>query len=128
MDDNKSLTILQALADGANPFTGEGFPGDSVYQDPRLIRALFAAVQSLEQAAGRRSTRKDLPPNTGKKWAQEEEQKLAVGFESGRSIEELAVVHQRTYGSIEARLAKIGKIELPPEKLRFHQARKSQNP
>lgn len=36
MDVKAAMTILKALADGANPFTGEVFPHNSVYQHPSM--------------------------------------------------------------------------------------------
>jgi hypothetical protein len=36
-DVNTALTILKALADGANPFTGQVFPHNSVYQHPQVV-------------------------------------------------------------------------------------------
>ncbi|MEE8157556.1 MAG: hypothetical protein V3T51_05320 [Gammaproteobacteria bacterium] len=121
MDDEKTLDILKALADGVNPYTGEEFPRDSLYQDPRTVRALLRATQVLEFPGARRAARSDLPANTGKKWSTEEEQQLAAAFDTGKSIKALAELHKRTYGSIEARLAKLGKIELPEEQLRYRQ-------
>ncbi len=121
MDDEKVLEILKALADGVNPFTGEELPPDSLYQDARTVRALLRATQLLEFPSARRAARPDLPANTGKKWSPEEEQQLAASFDAGKPIKELAEIHKRTYGSIEARLAKLGKIELPEEQLRYRQ-------
>jgi hypothetical protein len=46
---SEGVRILQALADGADPDTGEVFPTDSPYQRPQVVRALMAAVRALER-------------------------------------------------------------------------------
>lgn len=51
MDAAQALRIVSALANGANPNTGEVFPPDSPYQSPNIIRALFLAVQALERSS-----------------------------------------------------------------------------
>jgi len=51
VDDRQALAIVTALANGANPVTGEIFPADSPYQAPDVIRALFAAQRALESRA-----------------------------------------------------------------------------
>ncbi len=127
MDDEKVLDILKALADGVNPYTGEEFPPDSLYQDPRTVRALLRATQVLEFPRAHKAARSDLPANTGKKWSPEEEQQLAAAFDTGKPIKALAELHKRTYGSIEARLVKLGKIELPEEQLRYRQRQEASN-
>ena len=43
-----AIQIIQALADGVDPQTGEALPEDSPYQNPLTLRALFAAIRSLE--------------------------------------------------------------------------------
>lgn len=46
-DKECSLEILQALADGVDPVSGEMFPPDSPYQQPEVIRALFYGVLDI---------------------------------------------------------------------------------
>jgi len=48
---NRHLEILQALAAGTDPITGEVFPADSPYNQPEIIRALFFAISQLEALA-----------------------------------------------------------------------------
>jgi hypothetical protein len=48
MDVQQALSIVTALAHGANPQTGEVFASESVYQSPEVIRALFVAQRALE--------------------------------------------------------------------------------
>ena len=44
MERQQALTILNALANGVHPATGEVFAADSAYQHPDTVRALFEAV------------------------------------------------------------------------------------
>jgi hypothetical protein len=111
MDENKALTIVSALANGVNPATGELFPGDSPYQAPDVIRALFSAVRVLEVRVQRRTrARNDTFGNAGKPWNDEEDQRLLAEFDNGRPLAELASLHGRTHGGIQARLERHGRL------------------
>ena len=115
MEKEHALKILNALANGVHPATGEVFAADSAYQHPETVRALFEAVRALEGArpsptgAGERRTA-DVPANTFVRWTPEEEERLAAGFDAGRNSAELAKLHNRSRAAIEARLLKLGKI------------------
>ena len=52
--------IIDTLAQGIHPVTGEAMPEDSPYNAPRVIRALFAVSQALQGKAAR--VRRGLPP------------------------------------------------------------------
>ena len=43
-----ALRILNALANGIHPATGEKFGADSPYQHPDTVRALFEAMRAVE--------------------------------------------------------------------------------
>lgn len=114
MDKEHTLKILNALANGVHPATGERYSADSPYQHPDTVRALFEAVRAIEGArAPAASDRRpsQLPGNAGLRWDSEEEQRLAEGFDAGRTVEELARAHNRTRAGIEARLVKLGKLD-----------------
>ena len=98
--------ILQALADGHDPRTGEVFPDDSPYQRGDVVRALYVALKSL-------STR-SRPPSHGRAWDADEDRRLADAFKAGVSGRDLASVHGRSTASIEARLFKLGLVPSPP--------------
>lgn len=53
-DKNRHLEILQALAAGTDPVTGEIFPADSPYNQPEIIRALFFALDELRASSRKR--------------------------------------------------------------------------
>ncbi len=114
MQTSEALKIIQALADGVNPITGEVFLDDSPHQHPQIIRALFAAAKSLEKLEKneeRQKRERDLPENAGKAWDAEEDKLLCAGFDAGMTIIQLAQKHKRTNGSIQSRLVRLGKIE-----------------
>lgn len=115
MERSRTLTILNALANGIHPATGEQFPADSPYQHPDSVRALYAAVRAVEgaRADAMPHERKpaSAPANIGSRWTPEEEQRLALAFDEGRRIAELAGRHGRSIAAIEARLLKLGKID-----------------
>ncbi|MEK6591699.1 MAG: hypothetical protein AABZ67_01325 [Pseudomonadota bacterium] len=116
MEREHTLRILNALAGGVHPGTGEKFSADSPYQHPDIVRALFDAVRAVEgnRAPAPEGERKQAtPPGTGagSRWTAEEEQRLAAAFDSGKTVGELARRHNRTHAGIEARLLKLGKID-----------------
>jgi hypothetical protein len=117
MDREQALKILNALANGVHPATGEVFAADSAYQHPETVRALFEAVRAMEGSrpvpagtAERKSA--DVPANTFVRWTPDEEERLAAGFDAGRTSAELAKLHNRSRAAIEARLLKLGKIDV----------------
>ena len=107
-----ALPIVKALADGVNPVTGEQYPGQSPYAEPRALRALFAAVDLMQREVEREKRRERLPANFGKPWSEGEDKAIALAFDAGATIPDMARKHARTQGSIRLRLEKLGK--LPP--------------
>src|SRR5689334_15871810 len=116
MEHEHALKILNALANGVHPATGEVFAADSAYQHPDTVRALFEAIRALESGhAAQPAERKpsaEMPANTFVRWTPDEEERLAAGFDAGRSSAELARLHNRSRAAIEARLLKLGKIDV----------------
>ncbi len=113
MERDTALGILKALADGIDPSTGEQFPSGSPYQYPDTVRALYYAVQTLEnpnRTRERSAPQKNQPENAGRPWSDEEEARLGKAFESGKTVLDLAQEHKRSRIAIEARLVKLGKI------------------
>ena len=106
MEAKEARKIIDALADGVDPLTGEEFPEGSPWQTAPVVRALSAASAALEKVAKRRQV--PLPENTGVRWEEEEEQILVKGHEAGDSIPDLAKRHLRTPGGIRSRLNRLG--------------------
>jgi hypothetical protein len=124
MEKAAALKIIQQLADGVDPQTGQAFRADSPYQHADTVRALFVALHALEGQSApkpRAAAGENAPSNSGKPWSDDEDKALAAAFDAGGKIPELATQHQRSRFAIEARLAKLGKIE-PPANLRGHKA------
>lgn len=113
MQTMEALKILQALADGANPNTGEILSSGSLYQDPQVVRALMTAVHVMERQQERERRIRFLPANTGKAWDKTEQEQLCRDFDAGTSIKELASRHARTQFAIQSRLVKLGRINQP---------------
>ena len=110
MELQAARAIIDSLAQGIHPVTGEVMPPDSPYNEPPVIRALFAVAQALD---GREApVRRNLPPNAGKPWAPEEDAKLDSAFAAGSDLKPLAQELGRTTFALEARLVKLGR--LPP--------------
>lgn len=125
MEREQTLRILNALANGVHPATGEQFAADGPYQHPDTVRALFQAMRAVEggtapaaaaaaaPAATPAPARKPALPQTGSgsRWNAEEEQRLANAFDAGRTVDELARAHGRSRAGIEARLVRLGKMD-----------------
>ena len=107
--------IIDTLAQGIHPITGEAMPEDSPYNAPPVIRALFAVSQALQGKPAR--VRRGLPPNAGKPWAPEDDARLGTAFAGGVEVHQLALDLGRTPFAVETRLIKLGK--LPPRLGRF---------
>jgi len=107
-----ALPIVKALADGVNPVTGEQYPQDSPYAEPRALRALFSAIDLMQREVEKERRRERLPANFGKPWSEGEDRAIATAFDAGATIPDMARRHARTQGSIRLRLEKLGK--LPP--------------
>ena len=119
MEREQTLRILNALANGVHPATGEKFAADGPYQHPDTVRALFQAMRAVEggsaTAAAPASTpeRKPALPQSGSgsRWSADEEQRLAAAFDTGKTVDELARAHNRSRAGIEARLVRLGKMD-----------------
>lgn len=114
MEPQRTLTILNALANGVHPATGEQFPADSPYQHPDVVRALFAAMRAMDKpvtAAGSEDKATAATGKVGSRWTPEEEHDLVKAFDAGTTVSELARAHSRSVAAIEARLLKLGKID-----------------
>jgi hypothetical protein len=110
MDVAETKQVLEAMANGVNPRTGEVFSEQSLFNHPQVIRALFCAVRALEKCE-KRARPSHLPDNAGKPWSEEEDAKLLEAFDAGTPVKELTEQHARTKGSIEARLIRHGRLQ-----------------
>ena len=103
--------IIDALANGIDPESGEVLPSQSSLNNPQVIRALFVAQKSLHWAAKRAERSGSLPDNAGRSWSEPEDKELLATFDTGAPIKEIAEKHGRTIGAIAARLVRLGRIK-----------------
>jgi hypothetical protein len=102
--------IIEVLASGVDPATGEVLPDDSPVNSPHVIRALFIAAKALAAKAARPAAA--APGNAGKAWTEDEDQRLVAAFDAGSAIAELARIHERSTGAINSRLIRLGRLQL----------------
>ena len=102
--------IIDALANGVDPETGEVLAAQSIFTSPAVIRALFVAVSALDRAARRADRDNSLPQNAGRSWSEEEDKELLGIFDGGTPIKEIAARHGRTLGAITSRLVRLGRL------------------
>jgi hypothetical protein len=119
MELNESRNIVRALAQGMHPTTGEVFPPESPYNDPKVIRALFSL---LDVAASSKKSRKTVeekrrenldlgrPRNAGLPWTDEDRSTVAARFAAGTTIEVLANTLERSRAAIHAELIRQGLV------------------
>ena len=120
MEIREAQSIVKALAQGIDPNSGEVFALDSPYNEPKIIRALFTVHDFVLQARKprmsadeKRQENLDLgrPGNYGLPWKDDARSQVAMGFEDGKTIEELATTLERTQGAIRAELIRQGLVE-----------------
>ena len=118
--------IIDILAQGIHPITGEAMPDDSPYNAPPVIRALHTVSRALESASApppaadaAPRARRNAPPNAGKAWSPQEDAALATAFDAGIALKQVAQELGRTAFAVEQRLVKLGKIAAPAGGGRF---------
>ncbi len=109
----ETLAVIEALAEGIIPATGEVFAPGSPFDNPRVIRALHTAAQHLRQASAQPAQPNASPPKAYSDWSEEEDQELIRQFKAKLPIRAIADHHQRTRGAIQSRLARLDLIEPP---------------
>jgi hypothetical protein len=115
MEIQEALTVIRKLADGIHPDTSAVLPGDCLYRHPQAVRALHRATAALEFQEERERAKKFLPKNAGKAWSNQEDAQICDEIRRGFSFERIAQMHNRTNGSIVARLVRLGKISVRPQ-------------
>jgi hypothetical protein len=121
MDIHEAKEIVELLANGFDPTTGEVFPSNSPYNKPEIISALFTVLNSVRPPT--RARKKSIeekqndniengkPKNAGLPWKLEERKEVADLFNDGKTIEELSDYFERTSGAIKSELTHQGLIE-----------------
>ena len=96
MEPDRAIEIVQSLADGVDPYSGERFPSSSPYQQADTVRALHLALEGLGKL--KRSTARKTGP--GRSWTEDEENDLLRKFDDKVDVEEIAKEHERTKGDL----------------------------
>jgi hypothetical protein len=113
MTPTEAKQVIEVLARGIDPQTGELLPDDNPLNSPHVIRALFLAAKALELQGGKPAKQPTAKTgNAGKPWTEDEDQQLAQAFDAGQPVAALARTHQRTSGAITARLMRLGRLQL----------------
>jgi hypothetical protein len=103
--------IIDTLAKGIDPDTGEMLHLDSCLNNPHTIRALFLASKALDAVARRSEANEGRPGKAGKPWSAPEEERLLRAFDAGATVDELASNHERSSSGIASRLVRFGRIK-----------------
>jgi hypothetical protein len=85
----EAKTILETLARGIDPATGEIFAEQSPFNNPQVIRALFLAAQDLEnhgQGEPAGQAERERSKNAGRSWPPQEDEALLRDFDAGMSV------------------------------------------
>lgn len=107
MTPHEARRVIDALADGLDPETGEILPQQSVLLKPAVLRALFVASRALEGA----TLPREQPAQAGQPWTPEEDQRLLDAFDQGADLPALTASHARSKGGIASRLVHLGRIK-----------------
>lgn len=113
MDLQIAKTVIDTLAQGIHPVTGEAMPEDSPYNAAPIIRALHAVSRALEEMQSvqeRVRTSRTVPPNSGKAWTAQEDAALETAFDAGIAVKDMARELGRTVPAVEQRLVHLGKV------------------
>lgn len=109
------ISILDSVAAGVDPKTGEAIPND-VFHSPDVIRAFFTAANALRShgpatPAAPAPVSRSRPQAAGARWTEQEDTLLCDEFDGGIPVAEIARLHGRTTGAINSRLVKLGKVD-----------------
>ena len=115
MEIQEALAILRKLVDGVHPETGEILQTDCLYRHPQAVRAMQRAVSALEFQREHEHPKRFLPSNAGKSWSSQEDVQICEEIRRGLGFGEIAKIHNRTAGSIVARLVRLGTIAAGPQ-------------
>lgn len=120
MEPEQAIQILETLAGGTDPVTGEVFAFDSPYNHPTIIRAMYCVLRNCKLSPKKRKTKEQrqtenlatgLPRNAGMPWTGEMLDELTEQYNAEVRPKDLAAKYERTEGSILAQLSRLGVIK-----------------
>lgn len=133
MGHEEAKRILELLTNGINPDTGSPLPKKSPYNSPRVMRALFLALEHIkvQPQSPSNTLTADAPkspetppelmtdkpaekapdpryPNQGQSWTTAEDDQLREEYASQKlSVGQIAAIHQRSWSGIAFRLVSL---------------------
>ena len=118
MDIFKAKEIIQQLAEGVDPISGEVLSEDSICNNPEIIRAFYTILHSVTIKKPKKTVKErqeenvknGKPKNAGFSWDKESKNKVAKMFKSGEKIDSLANIFGRTTVAITSELTHQGLI------------------
>lgn len=124
MSPNEAKLIIEDLANGIDPDTREVLADPTIFNRPKIIRALFIAAKMLDKLSTENKKfgeiddlskkvkrEKTRTINTGNPWSNKEDNQLLSSFDGGIPVKNIAENHGRTIGAISARLVRLGRID-----------------
>lgn len=103
MDINRAKEIIEVLAEGVDPTTGEVLPDDNVCNKGEVVRAFYSIIAELNK-----KQKKNMPENAGKPWTKDDDVLLTQLYKEGLTIRRIASKLGRSLGSIRSRIDKMG--------------------
>jgi hypothetical protein len=110
MDPSTAKQVIEALANGVDPRTGEVLGPGSPIESAEVVRALHVALEAIDRRVRWQERNSALPANAGRPWNNKDDKTLNDLFDSGKPVAQIAKFFERTEGSIVARLVRLGKI------------------
>jgi len=110
MDNIEAIKLMRALAGGLDPESSQPLEATSLCRRPQVVKALNRALGALIQLEQRE---RDKPTNAGRYWSRAEDAQICEEVRKGVDFHQIAKTHNRSVGSIVARLVKLGKIAAP---------------
>ena len=112
----RAIEILERMRDDKEPVSGKILTSEGPWQSAEVVRALYTVLAALPTSAREEPVEESEPPSkprlarAGKPWTDEEDRCLAVAFDEGRGVPEIARVLDRSRKAVRLRLVKLGRI------------------
>jgi len=112
----RAIEILERMRDGKEPVSGKILTSEGPWQSAEVVRALYTVLAALPKSAQDEPVEESEPSprprlsRAGKPWTDEEDRCLAVAFDEGRGVPEIARLLDRSRKAVRLRLVKLGRI------------------
>ncbi len=105
------IRILSSLAHGIDPQSGEKCADDSLCNRPDIIRALFVALEHLQDLKKGMRTGSSPCRGSTRSWTAELDEELKERYLAGAALPELMRIMGRGRGALIGRLKLLGLID-----------------